>query len=237
MKLKLLALLVFFAFEHSTYLKAESPYTVLPCNIEFPKSVKKIPEVCIYQGGERFSCEIDNEGKRACFILPIDKACETFYLVITEALAFQTEGNTVQYLKVMPECSYKFYEMQLVRAPKKTYRIPSQKKTSDSSKKKKKDHWVVSAKELSDEKQIPDDAIIVLLNAEYVKDVKPENGFEFPKIVIKNDVLEIAGSESALQDKAIELLLSSIDYNPIHATSKTHTRQDQQKILVAMTGV
>jgi len=255
MKSKLLILFTFFALTPVTNLFAESPYTVLPCNIEFPKSVKKIPQICIYQGGERFTCEIDNEGHRACFILPIDKACDTFYLVITEALAFETEGNTVQYLKVMPECQYKFYEMKLVRTPKKKYKVPSERvpvsarrsspgerrrATSGAGEKDepaKKDKWIVVVKELPENKQIPDDAIIVLLDAQYVDDVKPENNFEFPKIVIKDDVLEIAGSESALQDKAIELLLSSIDYNPLHVTSKKHTKQDQQKILVAMAGM
>jgi len=55
-----------------------------------------------------------------------------------------------------------------------------------------------------------------------------------PTIVIKNDVLAIAGSETQLQDNAIGLLLSSLDYNPLHPIFKTHMRQEQQKIIVAL---
>lgn len=211
-------------------LGARSPYTILPCSIEFPKTVKKVPQVCIYQGGERFTAEIDKEGKRACFILPVDKACTHFSLLITEGLQFESEENTIQYLKVDTKKPYKFYNMELVKAPRKRYRVPIEKQ----EKKKEKDRWIVTQDELGQDGRIPDDTIIVLLNADYVHEVRGDESFELPTIFIKKNVLNIAGSEKKLHDKSIELLLSSLDYNPLHANSKTHTRQDREKIIVAM---
>ena len=127
--------------------------------------------------------------------------------------------------------------MQLVRAPKKKYLIPSMQKENQKKEKKQTDRWIITKKTLPKNRRIPDDAIIVLLNAEYVEKLQADNGFEFPKIIIKKDILKITGSEKALQDKAIELLLTSIDYNPLHVTSKTHTKQDQQNIIIAMSGM
>ena len=210
-----------------------SPFTVLPCAIEFPKVVKTIPQICVYQGGEKFTCEIDQEGKRTCFTLPIDKTSTNFFLLIAEGLEYESEENTVQYLKVDSKTPYKFYRMELVRAPKKRYRTPSEK----NKKQEEKDRWIIAETKLEESGRIPDDAIIVLLNANYVKEVKGDNGFELPSIIIREDVLSVAGSETELHDQSIELLLSSIDYNPLHSSFKVHTKQDQQKILVAMAGM
>lgn len=214
---------------------ATSPYTVLPCTVEFPKTVKNIPEICIYQSGERFNCELDREGKRACFTLPIDKACSIFYFVIARNLEYESEENTVQYLKVSKECSYKFYEMELVKAPRKRYRVFSEVKTENQE--ENEDRWIISEKELPSDRRIPDDAIIVLLNAEYVDDLKGENVFEFPTIIVRSDIINIAGSESEFQNRANELILSTIDYNSIHENPKIHTKKDKQRILVAMSGL
>jgi len=218
----------------SWHLFASSPFTVLPCSVEFPKSVKNIPQICIYYGGERFPCEVDQEGKRACFTLPIDKACTTFFFLIADTLSFESENNTIQYLKVDTDQSYKFYQMELVRAPKKRYRLPSQKGKPE---KEIKDRWMIVKRDLKSDGRIPDDAIIVLLDADYVQTVREDKGFELPTIVIKDNVLEVAGSEQKLQDKAIELLLSSLDYGPLHVNAKIHTKQEQKTIMVAMSGM
>jgi len=216
------------------HLSARSPSTVLPCTIEFPKSIKVIPQICVYQSGERFSCELDKAGKRVCFTLPVDKLCTNFSLLITEKFQYESEQNTIQYLKVDTTQAYKFYALELVRAPRKRYRLPSEKNKIE---KKIKDRWIVSKKELETNGRIPDDAIIVLLDSEFVDTLKADNTFEFPTIVIRSDVLAIAGSETKLQDKAIELLLSSMDYSPLHSNFKFDTKQDKQNIIVAIASI
>ncbi|MFC1845592.1 hypothetical protein ACFLX2_00515 [Candidatus Dependentiae bacterium] len=230
MNIKQFNLTPILAMFFSWYAVAYFPSTVLPCTIEFPKVVKDVPQVCIYHEGERFACEIDKEGKRVCFTIPVDRGCTTFHLLVTSNLQCESsEENTVQYLKTDSEQPYKFYKMKLVRALRKRYCVPSEK-----NKKPIEDRWEVSQKELGKEGRIPDEAIIVLLNAEYVDNLKADKGFELPTIVIKNNVLEIAGSESKLHDNAIKLLLSSLDYNPLHSTNQVHTKQEKQKIIIAM---
>lgn len=223
---KLPVLTILFSWQLFTY----APFTIFPCSIEFPKAVKEIPQICIYHEGERFACEVDNESKRTCFTIPVDRDCITFYLLVTSSLQCEaSEENTVQYLKTDTEKPYKFYKMKLMRAARKRYSTPSEKE-----KKPGEDSWIVKQKELSIDGRIPDDTIIVLLNAEYVDNLKPDKGFELPTIVIKNNVLEIAGSESVLHDNAIKLLLSSLDYNPLHSSNQMHTKQEKQNIIIAM---
>lgn len=229
MNKKILTLLSLLLFSWSPLLLTNSSCTVLPCTIVFPKTVKKIPQICLYQGGERFTSETDKDGKRACFTLPVDKSCTTFALLITDGLQYKSEKNTIQYLKINTKQPYKFYAMELIKAPRKQYRVPSEQKKPVTP-----DHWVITKEELGSDGRIPDDTIIVLLNSEYVDEVRAEKGFELPTIVIKNDVLAIAGSETQLQDNAIGLLLSSLDLNPLHPIFKTHMRQEQQKIIVAL---
>jgi len=232
MNTKLFRLMSLLAIFFCLNVVGHSSSTVLPCTIEFPKIVNDIPQVCMYQGGERFTCEVDQEGNRACYTLPVEKTCTSFSLVITSSLQYESEKNTVQYLKVNPNHPYKFYRMELMKAPRRRYRVPSEKNLPEP-----KDQWIVAQEELEENGRIPDDAIIVLLNADYVETIRADEGFELPTIVIKDDILAIAGSEKKLHDDAIELLLSSLDYNPLHASAKAYTKLDKQKILVAMTEI
>ncbi len=223
--------LIFLALSLFCQLKASSSHTILPCTIEFPKAVKTVPQICVRYCGDRFTCETDREGKRACFTLPVDKNCTHFSLLITQSFDYEiAKDNTVQYFTVDPECKYKFYNMELVRAPKKRYR------TSGESKKtvQKKDHWIIKEEQLKKDGRLPDDTIIVMLNAEYVDEVTGKNGFELPSIAIKRNVIEIAGSEKKLHENATQLILASLDYNLLHSHCKVHTRQDKQKVIIAM---
>jgi hypothetical protein len=200
-------------------IEAYSPFTVYPCTVEFPKTLKKVPEICIYHGGERFIGEVDTTGRRACFNLPIEKSCTHFNLLVIEELQFESEKNTIQYLKIDTKQPYKYYTMELVRASRKRY-VPSDRKNQESE----PDRWIIRSGKVSPDGRIPDETIIVLLNANYVERVEGSNGFELPTIFIKENIVEIAGSEQRLHDKSVEMILSSLDYNPIHVNTKIATR-------------
>ncbi|MCK5633137.1 hypothetical protein KAH94_05275 [bacterium] len=203
--------------------------------------MKSVPQICIYYCGNNFTCEAHEESKRSYFTLPVDKACTTFSIIIIHLKDLQwvskkntVHYNTVNYYKAKANSSYKFYDLELVKAPFKRYRTPSE---TLKNKQEKKGHWNIEEKKLSAEGKIPDDTIIVLYNAEYVDNLEGNNSFELPTIIIKNDILTLAGSEKKLHDDAIELLLESIDHNPLHSHVQIHTRQDKQKIIIAMTDV
>lgn len=207
---------------------AYSHHTVYPCTVEFPKTIKKVPELCIYYGGQRFIGEIDTTGRRACFNLPIDKSCTYFSLLITEELQFESEKNTIQYLKIDAKQPYKFYTMQLIRASRKRYTASAIKNQP-----LEQDQWIIQSNSVSKDGRIPDETIIVLLNANYVDKVEGTQGFELPTIFIKENIVEIAGSEEQLHNKSVEMILSSLDYNPIHTNTKVATRQEGEHIIIA----
>ncbi len=207
---------------------AHSPFTVYPCTVEFPKTIKKVPELCIYHGGERFIGEIDTTGRRACFSLPIDRSCTHFTLLITQELQFESEDNTVQFLKIDAKQAYKFFTMQLRKGSRKRY-----VSSIDTKQQAEPDQWIIRPSKVSPDGRIPDETIIVLLNADYVERVEGDQGFELPTIYIKENVAEIAGSEQLMHDKSVEMILSSLDYKPIHANTKVATRQEGERIIIA----
>lgn len=214
-------MLLSFPGSHDAY----APFTVYPCTIEFPKIVKKIPELCIYHGGERFVGEVDTTGRRSCFHLPIDRSCTSFTLLVTQDLQFESEKNTVQFLKIDPQQPYKYYSMQLIRASRR--RFPG------SQQQQEPDQWIIRPSRLSPDGRIPDETIILLMNPSYIDRVEGSNGFELPTLYIKDNVLDLAGSQQELLDQAVELVLSSLDYKPIHANLKTETRQDGEHLIIA----
>ena len=61
------------------------------------------------------------------------------------------------------------------------------------------------------------------------------SSIQLPRIVIKDNVIELAGSESALADSSIKLLLSSLDTDAIHATITQEVKQDYQHKRVTIT--
>ncbi len=76
--------------------------------------------------------------------------------------------------------------------------------------------WTIDPMALKENK-IPDDALIVCYTPQYVERMEGGSSIQLPKIIIKDNVLELAGSESNLIDSSITLLLSSLDTDAIHA--------------------
>lgn len=202
--------------------------TVLPCTVEFPKTIKKVPELCIYHCGERFVGEVDTTGRRSCFNIPVEKGCSHFTLLITQELQFETEHNTVHYLKIDPQQPYKLYTMDLVRAPRRRAIGASSTPAQQDP-----DQWTIRPGRLAVEGRIPDDAIIVLLNPMFIDRVEGGDGISLPTIHIKENLLTLAGSEQELHNQAIELVLASLDYKPIHANTAVAVRQEGERIIIA----
>jgi hypothetical protein len=221
----ILVSLLFFV-QHMVHSYSNS--TIFPCTVEFPRAVKKIPELCIYHKGERFVGEADTTGHRTCFHLPIDRSCTTFTLLVTQGIQFESEQNTVQFLKIDPQQPYKLYSMQLVRTPRRrSMDLQQQQQNSDQ--------WIISSERVDVHGRIPDETIILLMDPRYIDRVEGSSGFELPEIYIKENVLELAGSLQHLLDQSIELVVASLDYKPIHASLKAATRQEGEHLIIATT--
>jgi len=183
--------------------------------IQFPKSLSSIPGIRVYCGGQKLTTEIDNEGKKVVFTLSCERNQSLFYMIITEQLQLAlAEDNTINHLKLAAGASYKLFAVQ-----------------------QRADHsWLVQEKRLSlTDSRIPDNSIILCYDPNYVETLSGGTGLELPKLVLKDNLIQLAGSEKKLLDHAAELMLSTLDFDALHAPSKMAVRQDHRsKTIVAV---
>lgn len=186
--------------------------------IQFPGSLAAIPSVRVYFCGTKVQTE--QFGKSVFFSIPEDRQRLSFWLLITENLSFeQSEGNTINHLQVDQTKPYKLYRLTLHK---------KEQSPEDLTKNQQADYaWRIEEKHFSKNNvSIPDDAIIVYYNANYVTGLEGGNAIELPKIIIRPDILAFAGSEEKLHEKSISLILSSLDYDTMHANPQRTLSHD-----------
>lgn len=181
-----------FGFTNKTYFSG---------SIAFPKVLKNIPNIRIYCGGNTLTCTYKDNTIH--FEFQESSYRTHFYLVITPPSYFfeMIESNVVNYQKIRSGQPYKFYEV-----------------TQDREQKK----W--SVKQLvipSDTGRIPDQAIIICYDPEYIDTLKGGDSLQLPTIYIKDDILDLAGSEEKLHEQSIKYVLASLRLDPFHATAQT----------------
>ncbi|BDC35102.1 hypothetical protein Noda2021_10600 [Candidatus Dependentiae bacterium Noda2021] len=198
--------------------------TVFSGTIQFPLAVKKVPDVRVYCAGRKICGELDHETKKISFAISDYRQRTFFYLAIASAKNIGYElavpnSNTIKYLKVDPTQPYKFYAIELVL-------IPEDANTETASKSPTMVYkWLIKEIELPTTGQMPDDTIIVCYDPNYVERLDGGSSFEFPKIVIKPDILSIVGSESTLHQESAKILLSTLDLDTIHASVRQEIKQ------------
>lgn len=199
--------------------------------VQFPKDIKIIPPVRVYCAGNKIKAETNDTAKRITFAVPSeDKRRSHFTLIITETIQFESEENTIKYLKIKSGQSYKFYSLELVKKEMHSDDTEGYLKPKEPTY-----EWVVQEQKISlIDGHIPDDAIIICFKPDYVKSLEGGNAVEFPKIIIKNDILQLAGSEAKLDDLSIKLLLSSLDSDAIHANLQQEVKQDYQRTRITL---
>lgn len=203
--------------------------------IQFPHTMSAIPNIRIYSSGYKIKSETTAHG--LTFDVPEEKNRKKFNILVTEKIQFQTEDdtNTIQYLKIDEGQKYKFYTVYLIKNDDDIhFDTVSDKKTN------KKAlipcyEWDIEehALELANGR-IPDDAIIICFNPSYIDHLEGGNALEFPRIVIKKNVVQLAGSEDNLLDASTTLLLSSLDTDTIHANIRQEIKNDYQKTRITM---
>lgn len=188
--------------------------------IQYPHVIEKVPIVRVYCSGNRIQC-VGDENKKLTFSIPVSRFQSGFYLLITETIEFVTEDNVVLYLKVPSNTPYKLYTLQ---------RVSELSKDADTSnigsdRSKTVYRWNVKENmQLTEDGKIPDNAIIVCTDPDHIYGLEGEFAgseesavFELPKLIIRYDLLSFVGSEHELHEISNRLLLSSLDYDAIHA--------------------
>jgi len=201
--------------------------TLFVGNIQFPQCIKTIPQIALYRGGTKINTENDNANKNIQFTISDDKSCKTLFILITQEVIPHIKNHTVQYLKTSPNQSCKFYQMTIVEYEDRSRHIETDKKRCK---------WEICETKLSNNEKIPDNTLIIIFNPECVEKIEGGNELELPKIVIKQNILDIVGgSEEKLHDQEVELLMSCLDLNLIHTKSTPKVEQNlQKKLIVAM---
>ncbi len=181
--------------------------------ISFPTVLNAAPNVRIYCGGNKIPCCIKDN--TVTFEFEENKYRSHFYILITPTFSFQMiEDNVVDYACINQGQAYKFYEVTLLKSERK---------------------WQVRELALpTDTGKIPDQAIIICFDPEYIDKIEGGEVLQLPTIYIKNNILDLAGSEEKLHEQSIQYVLASLRLDPFHAIAqqkiknralKKHTRK------------
>ena len=182
-------------------------------SIEFP-SLDEGLTIRLYYEGQIVKTEV--QGNKLVYRIPTSRDQFRYFLLFVEDIDFVVKAtgddnvtqNTIEYLIAHPNVPYRVFELQ-----------------------KKGDGWFVVERLLPVGGRIPDSTIIVLHPAGHVNTVSGGNRFQLPSIVMKDNIVDLAGSEEKLQDTATELLLASLDCDALHVTMKENIKRMGNHVL------
>jgi hypothetical protein len=196
-------------------------------SVQFPKTLTDIPHFRIYYGGNKIKSDIHVNSKKVVFSIPEDKRRTSFTVIITESIQFASEDNTIMYLKLAKNQSYKFFSIQLIKMENAI--IENDKRKDPTY------EWIIEQQHINLlDGRIPDDALIICMNPNFIQGLEGGNSVEFPKIIVKSDVVQLAGSESKFEDSYAKLLLSSLDTDAIHANIHEEVKQNNQRSRITL---
>jgi len=205
------------SFKHPVYSFDKALYVG---NIQFPQSIQNTPQMAVYRGGIKIKTETDEASKNIQFTVSDDKSCKTFYILITQDIQPYIQEHTVQYLKTDPKQDYKFYRIDLIENK-------AEQPDEDTYK------WNIKDETIPTDGRIPDSTIIIIFDPSFVDKIEGGTKLELPKVIMKQNIVEIAGgSEEMLHDKTIQMLMSSLDLNLIHTRLTPEIKQNHKKKLV-----
>jgi len=209
--------------------------------IQYPHLVDNVPMVRVYCGGNQIACDTNNETKKLTFSIPFKGLQSEFHILVAENIDWVMEEGLVKYLKVPSRIPYKLFLLQRVKDDSSREILPEAHSLLKTEKSKIHYCWSIKQDRLPETGRIPDDAIIVYEDPEYIAGLEGQaagqNGasaYELPKLVMRTDLLEHVGSEKELHEHATKLLLSSLDYDAIHARVSQEVNH-KAKTIVALT--
>ncbi len=197
-------------------------------SIQFPSLLTATPHIRIYYAGRTVACETNDDTKKVTFCIPEFKQRTFFYVLVSPAISFAPQ-NTVPYLTLKQNCPYKFFVLQRV-----AYEPKNKKRKSDPS---IEYGWIINELSLAPaDGRIPDDTIIICYNPDFIEGLQGGNAIEFPKLMIKKDIIKLVGSEEKLLEISNGYFLAALHSDTIHETIQTEfLATAQPKTIIAMT--
>lgn len=208
------------------FIQATPSHMLYMGTIQFPRDLEELPEVRIYHCGHKIKSNGYKTNKSMTFAIPGDRQRFYFDIIITPQIGYKVqEHNTIQYLTIPQEQAYKWYRILLV---KKAIIEGSKEKSAQSPY-----GWEIHKLFFGygSNRRIPDDAIIICYNPDFVEDLKGGNAIDLPTVLIKSNLVDLVGSEHTLHEKSIELLLSSLDFNALHSNIEQELHHGQKMVL------
>lgn len=178
--------------------------------IKFPMSTKTILPIRVYYAGGQIPTHIHRNNRQVSFDIPESKVRNSFYLVITDQVDIINEQNTIKHLKVPENHPYKLYLLEYKSYEKILPALGTKSAAEDMG------SWLITQKELDEDRFIPDNAITVCYHPHLVKTVEGGNGLELPKIIMNEQILTQLTDEE-LKDASNYILLTALDTDSIHA--------------------
>ncbi len=214
-------------------LEYEEPMTLCVGDIVFNDNID--PDLCLYYKGNKLQIDISHDKKSkkighvttqkelvkiVPYILNEAKATQEFYILVCNHPQFASDSNTIMYLHVPVDMSYKLYKLTAARKYNDDDEVVGCM-------------WAVTEESLSGDRIVPDNTIIFLFNADYVEGLEPKswplnsNVRLLPSIVMKKSV------EAEYINRAIvEARIIALDFNTVHHHYiKNATKIDSKTVL------
>lgn len=229
MKIKIILWMIIISCGRLSFLDASvvsldyEPVAVCLGTIVFPKKVHPYPN--LYYNGRKLSIDVDLKEKEVKVIpysLEEAQSKQQFHMIICLECKFASKENTVQYLYIPKNVSYKFYTLSAARQYNNDKEVDGYL-------------WTLTQDQLSADRIIPDDTIIFLFNADLIEGLHvkswPQNSNVriLPEIVIKKSACQQDLSDAMTQGAA-----ASVGLNRIHKHNATCIKQINQKAVLSM---
>jgi len=201
--------------------------TLFMGTIQFPPTVQVTPSIRIYYAGRKITTEIDQENNRILFSVPEQKNRSFFYLLITPEIRFVSHENTIEYLTLKPGLNHAFFALELMAIQDKA--AQKRLKQNPFLPAPVTYTWAVHQLRLNlPSGRIPDETIIVCYDPTYVAKLDGGNAVEFPKIIMKTDLIKVVGSEKKLHDLSTQWFLTALNTDTIHEAPVTQIQLSSQ---------
>ncbi len=209
-KMSMITILVSFFLGHSASGK-QPENKVLSGTIQYPSTLEvPISPTTIVYRGDPVLTQVDQKNHAISFQLLRPSSQFTFKLLIAEPQniehvpyesKYHTEAtNTFKYQRIKEGEAYRYFMLTLV---------PS---ITDSETKRISYSWSIHENRITNkERKIPDDAIVMHSVPDWISHLDGNQGFDFPTIWMKTNLVEIAGSSEKVKETFMHLALASMD--------------------------
>ncbi len=189
--------------------------------IKFPQAVRTIPALSGYYEGQRFAinnCDSSNK-QNVCFQINESPSCNTLGIVFTSKVIPTGTNKHILALKIPSKVDYAFYQLSKIS-------VINDMGTDCRY------CWKIEKQDLNNNKDLPKNTIIILLNPEFIKSLhtkawKTDDHFAcLPTIMISQK----KGIDKKIQKAAISLKLAAMDVNAFHSVGNIKTKKDDLSI-------